>query len=59
VASPTDRVFMFDYNREMVATLQRLGRPAELVEVNGPLGHLNGVVGMSPVAERIRTFLAE
>jgi homoserine O-acetyltransferase len=58
VASPTDRVFMLDYNRDMVATLQRLGRPAELVEVNGPLGHLNGVVGMAPVADRIRAFLA-
>jgi homoserine O-acetyltransferase len=58
VASPTDRVFMFDYNRDMVATLQRLGRPAELVEVTGPLGHLNGVVGMAPVADRIRAFLA-
>jgi homoserine O-acetyltransferase len=59
VASPTDRVFMLDYNREMVATLQRVGRPAELVEINGPLGHLNGVVGMAPVADRIRTFLAQ
>jgi homoserine O-acetyltransferase len=58
VASPTDRVFMFDYNRDMVATLQRVGRPAELVEVTGPLGHLNGVVGMAPVADRIRAFLA-
>ncbi|MGG5888348.1 E22 family MetX-like putative esterase [Falsiroseomonas sp. HC035] len=57
VASPTDRVFMLDYNREMVATLTRLGRPAELVEVTGPLGHLNGVVGMAPVAGRIRAFL--
>jgi homoserine O-acetyltransferase len=58
VASPTDRVFMLDYNREMVATLNRLGRPAELVELAGPLGHLNGVVGMAPVADRIRAFLA-
>ncbi|MGK7868918.1 E22 family MetX-like putative esterase [Falsiroseomonas sp. E2-1-a20] len=57
VASPTDRVFMLDYNREMVATLNRLGRPAELVEVSGPLGHLNGVVGLAPVADRIRAFL--
>ncbi|NKC33116.1 E22 family MetX-like putative esterase [Falsiroseomonas selenitidurans] len=59
VASPTDRVFMLDYNREMVAALRRLGRPAELVEVTGPLGHLNGVVGMAQVAAPIRAFLAE
>jgi homoserine O-acetyltransferase len=58
-AAPTDRVFMLDYNREMLATLQRLGRPAELVELSGPLGHLNGVVGMAPVGDRIRAFLAQ
>jgi homoserine O-acetyltransferase len=58
-AAPTDRVFMMDYNREMLATLQRLGRPAELVELSGPLGHLNGVVGMAPVADRIRALLAQ
>jgi homoserine O-acetyltransferase len=58
-AAPTDRVFMLDYNREMLATLQRLGRPAELVELSGPLGHLNGVVGMAPVADRIRALLAQ
>ncbi len=58
-ASPTDRVFMLDYNREMVALLQRLGRPVELVELSGPLGHLNGVVGMAPAGDRIRAFLAQ
>jgi homoserine O-acetyltransferase len=58
-AAPTDRVFMLDYNREMLATLQRLGRPAELVELSGPLGHLNGVVGMTPAGDRIRAFLAQ
>ncbi|MBU8546237.1 MULTISPECIES: E22 family MetX-like putative esterase [Roseomonadaceae] len=57
IASPTDRVFMLDYNRELLATLQRAGRPAELLEVTGPLGHLNGVVGMAPLADRIRAFL--
>lgn len=59
IASPTDRVFMLDYNRELVAILGRLGRPAELVEVTGPLGHLNGVVAMAPQADRIRAFLAQ
>lgn len=58
VASPTDRVFMLDYNTEMVATLRRLGRPVDFAEVTGPLGHLNGVVGMAPLADRIRAFLA-
>ncbi|MDO9500010.1 homoserine O-acetyltransferase [Falsiroseomonas sp.] len=58
VASPTDRVFLMDANRELVATLQRVGRPAEMAEVTGPLGHLNGVVGMAPLADRVRAFLA-
>ncbi len=58
VASPTDRVFMLDYNTEMVATLRRLGRPVDFAEVTGPLGHLNGVVGMAPLADRIRAFLS-
>jgi homoserine O-acetyltransferase len=58
IASPTDRVFLLDYNREMVALLQRLGRPVDFAEVTGPLGHLNGVVGMAPQADRIRAFLA-
>ncbi len=56
-ATATDRVFMMDYNREMVALLERLGRPVEFAEITGPLGHLNGVVGMAPLAERIRAFL--
>ena len=58
VASPTDRVFLAEYNREMLATLQRVGRPVEAVEVTGPLGHVNGVSSMAPVAERVRAFLA-
>ncbi len=57
-ASPTDRVFLLDYNKEMLAMLQRVGRPAELVEVPGSLGHLNGVLGMAQIGDRIRAFLA-
>jgi homoserine O-acetyltransferase len=58
VPSTTDRVFMLDYNRELTATLQRLGRPAEMVEIAGPLGHLEGVVGIAKAGERIQAFLA-
>ena len=57
-AAQNDHVFPLDYNREMVALLTRLGRPVELVEIGGPFGHLNGVVGMAPLADRIRNFLA-
>jgi homoserine O-acetyltransferase/O-succinyltransferase len=29
----------------------------ETAELAGPLGHLNGVVGMAPLGDRIRAFL--
>jgi homoserine O-acetyltransferase len=57
-ATPTDRVFMPDYSQEMVALLTRLGRPVAFAEIGGGFGHLNGVLGMAPLAERIRAFLA-
>lgn len=59
VPSPTDRVFPIETARETIETLRRLGRPVEVAEVTGDLGHLNGVVGMAGVAERVRAFLAE
>jgi homoserine O-acetyltransferase len=58
-STPTDRVFLAEGVREMVEILRRAGRPVEVAEVTGPLGHLNGVVGMAPLTERIRAFLAQ
>ncbi|HEY4253137.1 MAG TPA: homoserine O-acetyltransferase [Roseomonas sp.] len=59
VPSANDRVFPIEGVREMVETLRRVGRPVEVAEVAGPLGHLNGVANMGPLADRIRAFLAE
>jgi homoserine O-acetyltransferase len=59
IASPTDRVFLSEGVAELVAALKAAGKTVTTAEVSGPLGHLNGVVGMAPVAERIRAFLAE
>ena len=53
-----DRIFPVEYGRELAATLRRLGRPTELAELDGPLGHLEGVVGMGAVAEQVRALLA-
>jgi homoserine O-acetyltransferase len=59
IPAPTDRVFLLDGVREFVEVLRKAGKQVETAEVTGPLGHLNGVVGMAPLADRIRGFLAE
>jgi homoserine O-acetyltransferase len=59
VPTPTDRVFLLEGAREFVGVLQKAGKQVEVAEVGGTLGHLNGVVGMAPLAERIRGFLAQ
>jgi homoserine O-acetyltransferase len=57
VSSPTDRVFVADGVRDFVETLRGAGKQVETADLTGPLGHLNGVVGMAPVGDRIRAFL--
>jgi homoserine O-acetyltransferase/O-succinyltransferase len=42
----------------MVEVLRRAGRPVEVAEVTGERGHLNGVLNMAPLGERVRAFLA-
>lgn len=59
VAALGDRVFPIDYNRGLAATIEKLGRPVQLVELAGPLGHLEGVVSMARVADPIRALLAQ
>ena len=55
----SDRVFPIEGVREMVETLRRVGRPVDVADVAGPLGHLNGVANMGPLSDRIRAFLAQ
>jgi homoserine O-acetyltransferase len=57
VSAPTDRVFLAEGVRDFVETLRGAGKQVETAELAGPLGHLNGVVGMAPVGDRIRAFL--
>lgn len=59
IPSPTDRVFLQDGAQEFIEVLRKAGKPVATAEVVGPLGHLNGVVGMAPLGDRIRAFLAE
>ena len=58
VPSPNDRVFLAEAMHEMVESLRKAGKSVQQAEVRGPLGHLNGVVGMAPLADTIRNFLA-
>jgi homoserine O-acetyltransferase len=59
IPSPTDRVFLHDGAREFIEVLRKAGKQVETAQVVGPLGHLNGLVGMAPLGDRIRAFLAE
>ncbi|RAI58406.1 E22 family MetX-like putative esterase [Roseicella frigidaeris] len=59
ISSPTDRVFLQPGVEEFVAALRSAGKQVQTAEVTGPLGHLNGVVAMAPVAEQVRAFLAD
>ena len=58
VSTPTDRVFVQDGVRDFIDTLKAAGKQVEAADLSGSLGHLNGVVGMAQVADRIRAFLA-
>ena len=59
VPTPTDRVFAREGVQEMVDILRRSGRPVEVAEVTGERGHLNGVLNVEAVGERVRAFLAQ
>jgi homoserine O-acetyltransferase len=58
VPSVTDRVFPIEYNRRLAETLRDQGRQVDVVELEGPLGHLEGVVSMAKAADAIRRLLA-
>jgi homoserine O-acetyltransferase len=59
VPSVSDRIFPIDYNHRLAATLKAQGRQVELVELSGPLGHLEGVVSIAKVGDAIRRLMAE
>jgi homoserine O-acetyltransferase/O-succinyltransferase len=56
--SPTDQVFPQDWVKATAQALSANGVSVETAEIGGPYGHLNGVYGMAPHAERIAAFLA-
>jgi homoserine O-acetyltransferase len=59
VPSVTDRVFPIEYNRRLADTLRAQGRQVDVVDLEGPLGHLEGVVSMAKAGDAIRRLMAE
>lgn len=53
-----DRVFPIEYNRRLVEILRAQGRSVDVVELDGPLGHLEGVVSIAKASDAIRRLLA-
>jgi homoserine O-acetyltransferase len=56
--SPSDLVFLPSAVERTRAAIATGGAPVEVIEVPGPRGHLNGVVALAPLADRIAAFLA-
>ena len=54
-----DLLLFPDYSREAGEMLKAQGTKVEYLELQGNLGHLDGVVGIAQASERITRFLAE
>ncbi|HKO08354.1 MAG TPA: homoserine acetyltransferase, partial [Alphaproteobacteria bacterium] len=54
-----DLLLFADYSREAGEALKAQGNTVEYLELQGNLGHLDGVVGIAQASERIAKFLAE
>lgn len=55
--SPTDLVFAAPRVEETAKKIAANGTPVETAPLEGPLGHLNGVLAIAPAGEKIRAFL--
>ncbi len=58
VPSVTDRLFPIENNRRLADLLRSQGRQVDTFELNGPLGHLEGVVSMAKAGDAIKRLLA-
>lgn len=48
-----------DFSKRTVEILRKQGKQAELIEIEGERGHLDGLFAITKVAEPLRRFLAE
>jgi homoserine O-acetyltransferase len=59
IYSPTDLVFPQPWIERTAAALRSAGTAVEMVALEGPNGHLNGVLHIAQAGARIAAFLAE
>ncbi|HEX9462394.1 MAG TPA: homoserine O-acetyltransferase [Alphaproteobacteria bacterium] len=59
IPAKSDLLLVPDYARQAVDSLRKQGKAAELFELEGDRGHLEGVFNIAKAAEPIRRFLAE
>ncbi|MBI4968612.1 MAG: homoserine O-acetyltransferase [Rhodospirillales bacterium] len=55
----TDLIFFPDFSKRAAAKLKELGKTVDLVEIEGTLGHLDGLVAIPKVGDRLATFLSD
>ena len=55
----SDVLLVPDNSRKAVEIMKKQGKNAELVEIEGDGGHLDGVLAIARVGEQLRRFLAE
>jgi len=56
--APGDQVFPAEWIKRTETALKANGVAVESAEIGGPNGHLNGVIGLVPLAPKIAEFLA-
>lgn len=57
--SRNDQLLYAEATRKVRDLLAAQGTPVEYQELEGPMGHLNGVIGIAQAGERIARFLAQ
>lgn len=57
VSTPTDEVFRAEWVARTVAAIRANGTPVETKTIEGPNGHLNGVLNIAPAGPAIAAFL--
>ena len=58
VSTPTDQVFRPEWVERTAAAIRAAGTPVETRTIEGPNGHLNGVLNIAPAGPAIAAFLA-
>jgi homoserine O-acetyltransferase len=59
IHTPEDLIFFPEQVRETATLIGADGTSAQILELQGTRGHLDGVVGLGQVADELRAFLAE